>query len=68
MIQSQLIETQTGRCGYCNSSLVDQVIEWDHFEPFSYSNDNSRENWVISVGPLYATEERKTTFLGQRGL
>lgn len=51
MIQSQLIETQTGRCGYCNSSLVDQVIEWDHFEPFSYSNDNSRENWVASCQP-----------------
>ena len=47
-IQSQLIENQTGRCGYCNASLVDQEIVWDHFEPFAYSYTNSKDNWVAA--------------------
>jgi hypothetical protein len=47
-IQAKLIQEQTGRCGYCNSSLADQDIVWDHFEPFAYSYTNSRDNWVAA--------------------
>ena len=47
-IQARLIQEQTGRCAYCNASLVDLKIEWDHFEPFAFTNDNSQDNWVAS--------------------
>lgn len=56
-IQARLIEEQTGRCGYCNSSLVDQAIEWDHFEPFAYSNTNSIDNWVAACMPCNAKKK-----------
>ena len=46
--QKRIIEEQTGRCGYCNGSLVDVVIQWDHFVPFAYTNTNDEDNWVAS--------------------
>lgn len=47
-VKRRLIIEQTGRCIYCNCSLVDAAIEYDHFLPFSYSGSNNENNWVAS--------------------
>lgn len=47
-VERDIILSQRGRCGYCNSSLTHQQIEWDHFIPFSYLGRNPRDNWVAA--------------------
>lgn len=47
-IKRRLIIEQTGRCIYCNGSLVDAAIEYDHFIPYAYSGRNDKNNWVAS--------------------
>lgn len=47
-IKRKLIIQQTGRCFFCNGSLVDAAIEYDHFVPFAYSGSNHDDNWVAS--------------------
>ena len=51
MIKRRVIEDQLGRCAYCNSSLVNVQIHWDHFIPFSYLGHSPENNWVASCGP-----------------
>lgn len=46
--KARAIEEQTGRCAYCNSSLVDLDIVWDHFIPHSYTLTNHDSNWVAA--------------------
>lgn len=50
-IQARIIEEQTGRCGYCNGSLVDVQIHWDHFIPLSWAQSNAEDNWVAACEP-----------------
>ena len=50
-IQADIINKQTGRCGYCNASLVDQIIQWDHYIPFAYLHSNPDDNWVAACLP-----------------
>lgn len=45
-IKRALIIEQTGRCFYCNISLVGIGIEYDHIIPFSYLGFNPADNWV----------------------
>ena len=64
-IQAQLIESQTGRCAYCNSSLVDRDIVWDHFKPFNYSYTNSQDNWVAAC--VKCNANKSDLILGSEG-
>lgn len=44
----RIIRNQTGRCAYCNASLVERGIEWDHFVPFAFSGVNLSDNWTAA--------------------
>ena len=48
-LMSKILLLQEGRCGYCNSSLWNEQIEWDHFVPWIYTgNSGGEDNWVAS--------------------
>jgi hypothetical protein len=48
-LKAQILLKQYGRCGYCNISLQNENIEWDHFIPWSYLDSSGGEdNWVAS--------------------
>lgn len=48
-LKAKILINQFGRCGYCNISLHDQEIEWDHFIPWSYLDSSGGEdNWVAA--------------------
>lgn len=48
-LKAKILIKQYGRCAYCNSSLHDQEIEWDHFIPWSYLNSSGGDdNWVAA--------------------
>jgi hypothetical protein len=47
-IKAVVLIEQTGRCNYCNSSLLGQRICWDHLLPFAWTNTNADNNWVAS--------------------
>ena len=52
------LEEQEGRCFYCEQTLSESVfrngraiklkIEWDHQVPFSYTQNNSENNFVAA--------------------
>lgn len=47
-VARDIIEQQTGRCGYCNRGLASIQMEWDHFIPFCYTQTSLPDNWVAS--------------------
>lgn len=56
--KEEKLAEQEWRCYYCDMNLYGSVmrngrrirlkIEWDHFVPFDYSRNNSKENFVAS--------------------
>lgn len=50
-IRAKILIEQTGRCAYCNASLADQPIEWDHFIPHVWLQANPNENYVAACKP-----------------
>lgn len=70
VIRDRILIEQTGRCAYCNAGLDDQQIEWDHFVPYIYLQNNPDENWVASCRPcnrakssrIFASEADLTAF------
>jgi len=48
-LKAKILLAQDGRCGYCNSSLWNEEIQWDHFLPWSYiANSGGENNWVAA--------------------
>jgi len=48
-IKAKILIEQMGRCAYCNASLHERPIQWDHFIPWIYlESSGGKENWVAS--------------------
>ena len=45
ILKARILIEQEGRCCYCNVSLFNQIVHWDHIIPFSYTGTNSKGNW-----------------------
>ena len=70
-LKAKILLAQEGRCGYCNSSLWNEAIEWDHFLPWVYAgNSGGENNWVASCSrcnrkkysKVFRSEKDVTTF------
>lgn len=50
-MQSLILIRQEGRCGYCNISLFNEQVKYDHFIPWSYlDSSGGKDNWVATCG------------------
>jgi hypothetical protein len=58
-IQERIIIEQTGRCAYCNASLGEQPIHWDHFIPYVYLQNNPNDNWVAACKPCNQSKKAR---------
>lgn len=47
-IMYKLLVEQDCRCAYCNVSLDEVEIEWDHFLPYGWIRSNPADNWVAA--------------------
>ena len=47
-VQARILIEQEGRCSYCNASLLDQPVHWDHIVPFSWTGLNSQNNFAAA--------------------
>ncbi len=47
-LQARILIEQEGRCCYCNASLLDRLIHWDHIVPFSWTGLNSENNFAAA--------------------
>ena len=59
-IKCELLLEQEGRCAYCNSSLLEVEINWDHLIPWSYlQSSGGKGNRVASCDPCNAAKSNK---------
>lgn len=59
-IKDEILISQFGRCGYCNISLHNIQIHWDHFIPWALVRGNAgKDNWVASCAPCNHSKSDK---------
>ena len=47
-VRVEILEEQACRCAYCNVGLWETQIEWDHFIPAAWKQNNSKANMVAA--------------------
>ena len=44
----KILTEQDCRCAYCNVSLNEVELEWDHFVPYAWRRSNAADNFVAA--------------------